>query len=127
MVSDTAPSGFLTSPGFTIISLHRLSIAALSEHLSPHVGLILILLIILAVRYARSPWRKMPPGPKGLPILGNVLQFVDKRWLHDKDCKDNFGMSNSGAANTSTPRIYLSDFRKHNVYACPWPAHYRFE
>lgn len=100
MVFDTTPSGFPTSPGFTIISFHCLSFAALFELLSSHVGLILSLLIVLAVRYARSPWRKLPPGPKGLPLLGNVLQLVDKRWLHKKDCKENFGMSNSVGGNT---------------------------
>jgi hypothetical protein len=131
MVSDTTSSGFPTagSPGFTIISFHhfKLSFATLAELLSPHVGLILSILIILAVRYARSPWRKVPPGPKGLPALGNVLQLIDKRWLHNKDCKENFGMSNSGAANTLTPQIYESDFRAYNVFACPWQTNYRFK
>jgi len=127
MVSVTTPSGYPTSPGFAVISFHCLSFAARFEPLSSHIGLILSLLIILAVRYARSPWRKVPPGPKGLPMIGNVLQLIDKRWLHKKDCKENFGMSNSGAASTLTPQIYQSDSRKYNVFACPWPAHYRFK
>jgi len=47
--------------------------------------------IILAVGYTRSPWRKLPPSPPRLPILGNALQLRDKSWLLSKDCKERFG------------------------------------
>ena len=96
MTFDTAPPA--GDPGTGVAGcagarLYCLSFAVPSQLSTAHVGFILSLVIILAVQYARSPWRKVPPGPKGLPILGNALQLRDKRWMFEKDCKRKFGTS----------------------------------
>jgi hypothetical protein len=75
--------------------LGSLSHASLSQLLTPSLGLIATLVAILVAQYVRSPWRKVPPGPKGLPILGNALQLQDKGWMFGRDCKQKFGMSDS--------------------------------
>jgi hypothetical protein len=54
-------------------------------------GAFLGLAAIFAVHYARSPWRKLPPSPRGLPIIGNALQANNMIWLISKDCKERFG------------------------------------
>jgi hypothetical protein len=66
---------------------------SLSQLQNPRIALITTLIIILTVRYVRSPWRKVPPGPKGLPILGNALQLQDKGWMFGRECKRKFGSS----------------------------------
>jgi hypothetical protein len=48
----------------------------------------LAIIVVLAVRYAKSPWRRVPPGPRGIPLLGNALELRDKAWLLGRDCKN---------------------------------------
>ena len=76
-------------------TLGSLSHASLSQVLTPRLGLIATLVVILVAQYVRSPWRRVPPGPKGLPILGNALQLQNKDWMYGKECKRKFGSSDS--------------------------------
>jgi hypothetical protein len=94
MVFDpTLQPGSTPTLGCTALHLQCPSFISFSRLLTPHVGVIFGVAIIMAVQYARSPWRKVPPGPKGLPILGNAFELKDKRWMFNKDCKQKFGMS----------------------------------
>ncbi|KAI0055995.1 cytochrome P450 [Artomyces pyxidatus] len=49
------------------------------------------ILTVFVVRYLKSPWRKVPPGPRGLPLLGNVREFADTRWLTSSAVKNMYG------------------------------------
>jgi hypothetical protein len=69
--------------------------SSLSQRLTARSGLIATLVVILVAQYVRSPWRKVPPGPKGLPILGNVIHLRNRDWMYKKECKRKFRSSNS--------------------------------
>ena len=67
------------------------TIEAIQENKTLTAGIVLGIAIIFTVNYIRSPWRKLPPSPRRLPILGNALQLRNKSWLLSKDCKERFG------------------------------------
>jgi len=84
--ADVTNSQFLLprSPGADIIE-------AVWEARAFSTGAVLGLVAVSIVYYSRSPWRKLPPSPRGLPIIGNALQVMDMTWLISKDCKERFG------------------------------------
>lgn len=85
----------LGNPSGAAASFSSLLLIFLSQLLTPRLIFIATLVIILVVKYERSPWRKVPPGPKGLPILGNAFQLQDKGWMFGRECKRKYGSSNS--------------------------------
>jgi hypothetical protein len=52
---------------------------------------ITILLLIGGYQLWRRTRLPLPPGPKGLPWIGNVLQLRDKRWLLSPGCLEKYG------------------------------------
>jgi hypothetical protein len=84
-------SSFSASLGLpTTFSLSQL-IHWVNENRTLSLGGLLGFCILFVVRYATSPYRKLPPGPRGYPVIGNVLELRTQQWLKFTEWRKQYG------------------------------------
>jgi hypothetical protein len=66
---------------------------AIRDNTTLSIGLILGLIVFCTVRYLASPYRKLPPGPRGYPIIGNLLELKPAQWLKYSKWQKKYGQS----------------------------------
>jgi hypothetical protein len=61
------------------------------DHKIFSIGAILSLVVLYTARYLASPYRKVPPGPRGYPIIGNLLELKPGQWLKFSEWQKKYG------------------------------------
>ena len=67
--------------------------SAFKESKTLGLGAVLVIALLPFVRYIKRPFRKLPPGPLGLPVLGNALSLRPPQWVVFTEWKRKYGMS----------------------------------
>ena len=78
------------STGISVLSPSIIFVIA-QQHSILVSGILAACAVLFTIHYLQSPWRKLPPGPRGIPLLGNVLQLRSKPWLIFTKWKQDFG------------------------------------
>ena len=83
----------------TLVKLESLTDAVASRRLLSNMNPLLVCAVLVLTSILCVDWkyrlnlRYLPPGPRGLPILGNIFQIPKFQWFRFTEWKAVYGMS----------------------------------
>ena len=87
MSSSSVPSSLLESFKSSLLQPWL----RVKDHGILSIGVILGLVVFYSSRYLSSPFRKLPPGPRGYPIIGNISDMKTGQWLKFAEWHKKYG------------------------------------
>ena len=79
--------GLLQVPKFSLLKFQPKA----QDYGTYPIGILLDLIVLCATLYLATPHRRLPPGPRGYPIIGNILDLRSAQWLKFAEWRKKYG------------------------------------